>query len=79
MGSCKEKTIGELNIFANKDLYIKHYWELYVLTLKSGVKKLLVDHRDLGVVCEREFWGATCKLESCSIIFTSFPWPVQNV
>lgn len=26
--------------------------------LKSGIKKLLVDYRDLGIVCEREFLGS---------------------
>ena len=74
-----EKTIEGLIIFANISLYLKYSWELNVLTLKSGIKKQLADRRDLGVEYERESCGATCKLEDCGIIFTSFPSPSHNV
>lgn len=36
----------------------KVLWRTICFLFKSRLTKLLADHRDLGVACEREFWGS---------------------
>lgn len=44
--------------------------------LKSGIKKLLVDHRDLGIACERESLGSHLQTRGMWYHFYFFPMAI---
>lgn len=48
------------------------------LPLSSALKKLLADHRDLGVGCERDFWGGHLQTRGIYYCFYFFPMTIYN-